>query len=243
MMAGERLASEELVRMVSRTIELVVQLRVTVRTGQRRVASIFEVTGVEGGVISGHEILGLEHGRLHVARSPAALHGEDGGARHRVRSAARRVRGRPHVTRFRDRDACRSHVTLLSRHVTLFRRRVTLRVTPAADNSTHDRTSRGAALIPLLLSLALAGGVYLTFEGLVRPRERASRRRAASAAARVSGARRPARRDAARLRPLFARLGRAGGRGGAAVPRLGRGQWAGRLARVAGAVRLLHPTP
>jgi pilus assembly protein CpaF len=64
MMAGERLGNDELVRMVSRTIELVVQLRVTVRTGQRRVASIFEVTGLEGGVISGHEIWGLEHGRL-----------------------------------------------------------------------------------------------------------------------------------------------------------------------------------
>src|SRR4029453_18560494 len=64
MMAGERLASEELARMVSRTIELVVQLRVAVRTGQRRVASIFEVTGIESGVISGHEIWGLEQGRL-----------------------------------------------------------------------------------------------------------------------------------------------------------------------------------
>jgi pilus assembly protein CpaF len=64
MMAGERLAGEELVRMVSRTIELVVQLRVTARTGQRRIASIFEVTGVDSGVISGHELFGLEHGRL-----------------------------------------------------------------------------------------------------------------------------------------------------------------------------------
>jgi len=64
MMAGERLGPEELVRMVSRTIELVVQLRVTARTGQRRVASIFEVTGVEGGVITGHEVWGLDHGRL-----------------------------------------------------------------------------------------------------------------------------------------------------------------------------------
>ncbi len=64
MMAGERLANEELVRMVSRTIELVVQLRVSARTGQRRVASIFEVTGLEGGVISGHEVWGLDHGRL-----------------------------------------------------------------------------------------------------------------------------------------------------------------------------------
>jgi Flp pilus assembly CpaF family ATPase len=64
MMAGERLANEELVRMVSRTIELVVQLQVTPRTGQRRVASIFEVTGLEGGVISGHDLWRLEHGRL-----------------------------------------------------------------------------------------------------------------------------------------------------------------------------------
>ena len=64
MMAGERLASEELVRMVSRTIELVVQLQVIARTGQRRVTSIFEVTGVDGGVLSGHEVFGLEHGRL-----------------------------------------------------------------------------------------------------------------------------------------------------------------------------------
>ena len=64
MMADEHLANEELVRMVSRTIELVVQLRVTARTGQRRVASVFEVTGLEGGVITGHEIWGLDHGRL-----------------------------------------------------------------------------------------------------------------------------------------------------------------------------------
>ena len=64
MMAGERLANDELVRMVSRTIELVIQLRVATRTGQRRLASIFEVTGLEGGVISGHELWGLEHGRL-----------------------------------------------------------------------------------------------------------------------------------------------------------------------------------
>jgi pilus assembly protein CpaF len=64
MMAGERLGGDELVRMVSRTIELVVQLRVTARTGQRRVASIFEVTGVDGGVISGHEIFGLDQARL-----------------------------------------------------------------------------------------------------------------------------------------------------------------------------------
>ncbi len=74
MMAGERLENEELVRMVSRTIELVVQLRVTVRTGQRRVASIFEVTGLEAGVISGHEIWGMEQGRLQwKGRPPRCL--------------------------------------------------------------------------------------------------------------------------------------------------------------------------
>ena len=64
MMAGERLGSEELARMVSRTIEIVIQLRVNARTGDRRVASIFEVTGVETGVITGHELFGLDHGRL-----------------------------------------------------------------------------------------------------------------------------------------------------------------------------------
>jgi pilus assembly protein CpaF len=74
MMAGERLSGEELVRMVSRTIELVVQLRVTARTGQRRVASIFEVTGVDSGIISGHEIFGLEQGRLTwMGRPPRCL--------------------------------------------------------------------------------------------------------------------------------------------------------------------------
>jgi pilus assembly protein CpaF len=64
MMAGERLGGEELAKMVSRTIELVVQLRVNVRTGQRRVASIFEVTGLEGGVITGHDLFSLIDGRL-----------------------------------------------------------------------------------------------------------------------------------------------------------------------------------
>jgi pilus assembly protein CpaF len=63
-MAGERLSSDELTRMVSRTIELVIQLRVAMRTGQRRIASIFEVTGTEAGVINGHELWGLDQGRL-----------------------------------------------------------------------------------------------------------------------------------------------------------------------------------
>jgi pilus assembly protein CpaF len=74
MMAGERLAGDELMRMVSRTIELVVQLRVSARSGQRRVASIFEVTGLEAGVINGHELWGLEQGRLQWrGRQPRCL--------------------------------------------------------------------------------------------------------------------------------------------------------------------------
>jgi hypothetical protein len=38
------------------------------------VASIFEVTGVEGGVISGHDIWSLDHGRLvWTGRPPRCL--------------------------------------------------------------------------------------------------------------------------------------------------------------------------
>src|ERR671936_1932831 len=55
MMAEERLTGDELAKMVARTIELVIQLRVTMRTGERRIASIFEVTGLQSGVIPGHE--------------------------------------------------------------------------------------------------------------------------------------------------------------------------------------------
>jgi pilus assembly protein CpaF len=64
MMAGERLTGEELAKMVSRTIELVVQLQVNAHTGRRRVSSVFEVTGIESGVISGHELWGLDRDRL-----------------------------------------------------------------------------------------------------------------------------------------------------------------------------------
>ncbi|GAC1317980.1 MAG: CpaF family protein [Chloroflexota bacterium] len=74
MMAGERMTNDELVRMVSRTIDVVVQLRVSVRTGARRVESIFEVTGLESGVISGHELWGMDHGRLvWLGRPPRCL--------------------------------------------------------------------------------------------------------------------------------------------------------------------------
>lgn len=59
-MADERLSSEALVKMIARTIELVVQLRFDVLSGRRRVVSIFEVTGLEGDVIAGNELWGLD---------------------------------------------------------------------------------------------------------------------------------------------------------------------------------------
>src|ERR671936_3111659 len=60
MMAEERLSGEALTRMVARTIELVIQLRFEPLTGRRRISSIFEVTGLEGDVISGHELWTLD---------------------------------------------------------------------------------------------------------------------------------------------------------------------------------------
>jgi len=60
MMAEERLSGEALAKMVSRTIELVIQLRFEPRTAQRRVVGIFEVTGMEGGVISGQDLWTLD---------------------------------------------------------------------------------------------------------------------------------------------------------------------------------------
>lgn len=65
MMAEERLSGEALTKMVARTIELVVQLRFEPRTARRRVASIFEVTGLENtgngySVISGQDLWTLD---------------------------------------------------------------------------------------------------------------------------------------------------------------------------------------
>jgi pilus assembly protein CpaF len=56
MMAEERLSSDVLTKMVARTIELVLQLRFEPRTGHRRLVSIFEVTGLEGDVLTGNEL-------------------------------------------------------------------------------------------------------------------------------------------------------------------------------------------
>ena len=59
-MAEERLTGDALTRLVARTIELVVQLRFEPRSGRRRVGSIFEVTGIEGDVITGNELWTLD---------------------------------------------------------------------------------------------------------------------------------------------------------------------------------------
>lgn len=61
MMAEERLTSDAVTKMVARTIELVVQLRFEPRTGRRRLVTVFEVTGLEGSVITGNDLWALDH--------------------------------------------------------------------------------------------------------------------------------------------------------------------------------------
>ena len=63
MMAEERLSGEALAKMVARTIELVLQLRFEPRTGRRRLVSIFEVTGLEGDVLTGQDLWVLDPAR------------------------------------------------------------------------------------------------------------------------------------------------------------------------------------
>ncbi len=60
MMAEERLSGEALVKMLARTIDLVLQLRFEPRTGRRRLVSVFEVAGLEGNVVSGNELWTLD---------------------------------------------------------------------------------------------------------------------------------------------------------------------------------------
>ena len=55
-MTAEQLPREALTAMVAQTIELVVQLRIEPRTGRRRLAHIFEVTGLEGDVLAGQDL-------------------------------------------------------------------------------------------------------------------------------------------------------------------------------------------
>ena len=66
MMAEERLSGEALTKMVARTIELVVHVQFDPQSGRRRIASIFEVTGLEGTIMTGQELWTLDptHTRL-----------------------------------------------------------------------------------------------------------------------------------------------------------------------------------
>jgi pilus assembly protein CpaF len=59
-MAEERLPADSLAKLVARTVELVVQLRFEPATGRRRVAEIFEVTGLEGDVVTGGALWTLD---------------------------------------------------------------------------------------------------------------------------------------------------------------------------------------
>mgnify|MGYP001236564775 CR=1 FL=1 len=60
LMAEERLSKEAAIEMVARTMDLVVQVRFSPRSGRRQVVSIFEVAGLEGDVLTGHEIWGWD---------------------------------------------------------------------------------------------------------------------------------------------------------------------------------------
>jgi pilus assembly protein CpaF len=60
MMAEERLSGDALSKMTAHTVELVLQLRFEPRTGSRRLVSIFEVTGLEGDVITGQDLWKFE---------------------------------------------------------------------------------------------------------------------------------------------------------------------------------------
>jgi pilus assembly protein CpaF len=55
-MADERLPREALTHMVGHTIDLIVQLRFDPLTSSRRVQSIYEITGLEGDVVTGNEL-------------------------------------------------------------------------------------------------------------------------------------------------------------------------------------------
>jgi len=69
MMAEERLSGEALSKMTAHTVELVLQLRFEPRTGRRRLVSIFEVTGLEGDVITGQDLWIFDPSRERLAWS------------------------------------------------------------------------------------------------------------------------------------------------------------------------------
>ena len=88
MMAGERLAGEELARMVARTIELVVQLRVDRAHRPAPRGQHLRGHRPRGRRDHGHELWGLEPRPAGLDGPPAALPGQDG--RPRASSTRRR---------------------------------------------------------------------------------------------------------------------------------------------------------
>jgi len=65
-MADERLPREALTHMVGRTIDLIIQLRFDPLSNLRRVQSIYEITGLEGDVVSGNELWLLDPASGHL---------------------------------------------------------------------------------------------------------------------------------------------------------------------------------
>ena len=64
LMAEEALPAEAITEMIAEAVHLVVQLRMESASGRRLVASIYEVTGMEGGAVSGSELFRVEGGAL-----------------------------------------------------------------------------------------------------------------------------------------------------------------------------------
>jgi pilus assembly protein CpaF len=60
LMAEERVPAEAVAKMIARSIDLVVQLRFEPLTGRRRVSHVFEVTGLEGDVVTGNDLWALD---------------------------------------------------------------------------------------------------------------------------------------------------------------------------------------
>ena len=76
LLGGEGLTKDTALEMVATTIDLVVQIRFNPLSGRRQVVSIFEVAGLEGSVLTGHEVWRWDEQRQRLVwngRSPRCL--------------------------------------------------------------------------------------------------------------------------------------------------------------------------
>ena len=64
MMAEEGLPTQTVAEMIAEAIHLVVHLRMDPASGRRLVSSIYEVTGLEEGTVTGSELFGLNGSSL-----------------------------------------------------------------------------------------------------------------------------------------------------------------------------------